>query len=51
MLARRGRAHAALRGAVLGGRDDPFLQYPGVEPLADQSQDHTIAYPSLEELP
>jgi len=36
---------------VLRGRKNPILQHPRVEPFADQSQDHTIAHPSLEELP
>jgi len=35
---------------VLRSREDPILQHPRVEPFADQSQDHTIAHPSLEEL-
>ena len=36
---------------MLRGRKNPILQHPRVEPFADQSQDHTIAHPSLEELP
>ena len=46
-----GRDHSALRSTVLRGRKNPILQHPRVEPFADQSQDHTIAHPSLEELP
>src|SRR5208337_1624756 len=43
-----GRDHSALRSTVLRGRKNPILQHPRVEPFADQSQDHTIAHPSLD---
>jgi site-specific DNA recombinase len=46
-----GRDHSALRRALLRDRKDPFVEHSGVKPFADQSQDHTIAHPTLEELP
>jgi site-specific DNA recombinase len=46
-----GRYHSALRRALLRDRKDPFVEHAGVKPFADQSQDHTIAHPTLEELP
>jgi site-specific DNA recombinase len=46
-----GRDHSALGRAFLRDCQYPFVEHPSVKPFADQSQDHTIAYPSLEELP
>ena len=46
-----GRDHSALRRAVVGDREAPLLEHARVEPFADQSQEHTIAYPTLEEFP
>jgi site-specific DNA recombinase len=46
-----GRDHSALGRAFLRDCQYPFVEHPSVKPFADQSQDHTIAYPTLEELP
>ena len=51
MLAKRGLITPPWGVPCFGSREDPVLQHPRVEPFADQSQDHTIAHPTLEELP
>jgi site-specific DNA recombinase len=46
-----GRDNPALRRAHFRGRVHPFFEHPSFEPFTDQTQDHTVAYPTLEELP
>jgi hypothetical protein len=46
-----GRDHPTLWRAHFQGRVHPFFEHAGFEPFTDQTQDHTVAYPTLEELP
>jgi hypothetical protein len=41
----------ALRRTRLGVVQHSFLEYPRVEPFADQSRDHPITHPMLEKRP
>ena len=50
-VGQKGANDSALGRTLVGDREYPLLEYPSVEPFADQSQDHTIAHPSLEKLP
>src|SRR5262249_8746232 len=43
--------HPALRRAGLGMRDASVLQHARVEPFADQSKQHPVAHPTLEQCP
>jgi site-specific DNA recombinase len=45
------REHPALRASGFRMRHRPGLHYARLEPLPDQSQHHTVAYPLLEKLP
>ena len=46
-----GRDYPALRRALFRGGEHPFLEHPSIEPFADESQDHIITHPTLEEFP
>jgi hypothetical protein len=50
-VGQQGRNHSALRRP--GGRDaiGPILQDARVEPFADQTEQHPVAYPPLKKLP
>lgn len=48
---RSGSNHPALRRTRLGVVQHSFLEYPRVEPFADQSRDHPITHPMLEKRP
>ena len=45
------RDHAALRRAFFRGKYSPVFQHARVQPFTNQSQQHTVAYPSLHKLP
>ena len=51
MFARRGRDHPSLRCPLVGVREHEPLENPGVQPLSDQTQQHSVTYPSAKDLP